>query len=193
MILKGELSSKNNFETINLYAIPALLHRFPVLDRTITKLEIIDRETRKMLQQYYVMYSQSDVTPLYLPRKNGSRGLNNITNQHKNVIFNFGSYLLNPKNNFWSYIKLAGIPRRKIYPQEGTAILWWNWPRYSTTGCHEETATEIHHQICMYQHTAGGTQKKEYAPQFAKYLDQPHVDKVRSTQWLKSSTLKKSK
>ena len=62
MILKSKLSSKHIFEAINSYAILALLYGFPVLNRTITKLEIINRETRKMLQKYHVMHSQSDVT-----------------------------------------------------------------------------------------------------------------------------------
>ena len=34
--------------------------------------------------------------------------------------------------------------------------------------------------------------RKNTHGQFAKYLDQPHVDKERSSQWLKSSTLKRS-
>ena len=34
--------------------------------------------------------------------------------------------------------------------------------------------------------------RKNMHGQFAKYLDQPHVDKERSNQWLKSSTLKRS-
>ena len=95
MILKSELSSKHTFEAINSYAIPALSYGFPVLDWTITELEIIDRETRKMLQQYHAMHSQSDVTRLYLPRKNGGRELINITTHYKNAIINFSSYLLN--------------------------------------------------------------------------------------------------
>ena len=69
MILKSELSSKHTFEAINSYAIPALSYGFPVLDWTITELEIIDRETRKMLQQYYAMHSKSDLTWLHLPTK----------------------------------------------------------------------------------------------------------------------------
>ena len=32
--------------------------------------------------------------------------------------------------------------------------------------------------------------RKDMHGQFAKYLEQPHVDKNRSNQWLKSSTLK---
>ena len=50
MILKSELSSKYIFEAVNLYAIPALSYGFLVINWTITELEIIDRETRKMLQ-----------------------------------------------------------------------------------------------------------------------------------------------
>ena len=100
MILKSELSSKHIFEAINSYAILALLYGFPVLNRTITKLEIINRETRKMLQKYPVMHSQSDVTWLYLPRKNGGRGLIKITNHYKNVIINFSGYLLNSEEQF---------------------------------------------------------------------------------------------
>ena len=60
----------------------------------------IDRETRKMLQQYHAMHSQSDVTRLYLPRNNGGRGLINITNHYKNVIINFRTYLLNSEEQF---------------------------------------------------------------------------------------------
>ena len=93
------------------------------------------------------MHSQSDITRLYLPRKNGGRGLINIPNHYKNAIINFSSYLLNSEEEF---LKL-------------TAILWWNWPWYSTTCCHEEIAAKNHHQIRTYQQTGGRTQKKEYA------------------------------
>ena len=46
-----------------------------MLNWTITELEIIDRKTRKMLQQYHAAHSQSDVTRLYIRRKKGGRGL----------------------------------------------------------------------------------------------------------------------
>ena len=84
----------------NSYAIPALSYGFPVLDWTITELKIIDRETRKMLQQYHAMHSQSDVTRLYLLRKNGGRGLINITNHYRNAIINFSSSILNSEEQF---------------------------------------------------------------------------------------------
>ena len=85
MILKIQLSSKHTFEAINSYSIPARSYGFPVLDWTITQLEITDRKTGKMMQQYHVMHSQSDLTPLYILRKNGGRGLINITNHYNNA------------------------------------------------------------------------------------------------------------
>ena len=91
---------KHTFEAINSYAILSLLHGFPVFNRTITELEIINRETRKMLQKYHAMHSQSDVTRLYLPRKNDGRRLIKITNHYKNVIINFSNYLLNSEEQF---------------------------------------------------------------------------------------------
>ena len=104
MILKSEISSKHTFETINSYAISALSYEFPVLDWTITELEIFDRETRKMLQQYHNMHSQGDVTRLYLLRKNSGRGSMNITKHYKNVVINFSSYLLNSEEQFLKLI-----------------------------------------------------------------------------------------
>ena len=61
---------------------------------------LIDREIRKMLQQYHTMHSQSDVTQLYTSRKTGGKGLINITNHYKNTIINFSSYLLNSEEQF---------------------------------------------------------------------------------------------
>ena len=48
MTLKRVNFQVNTFEAINSYAIPELSYGFPVLDWTITDLEIIDRETRKI-------------------------------------------------------------------------------------------------------------------------------------------------
>ena len=97
MIVKSELSSKDTFEAINLYAILALSYGFPVLDWAITESEIIHREMGKMLQQYYVMHSQSCLTQLYLLRKNGGT---HTTNHYKNAVIDFRSYLSNSEEQF---------------------------------------------------------------------------------------------
>ena len=99
MILKSELNSQNSINAINMYAVPTITYGIPILDWTITELEVFDRETRKLLQQYNFMIIQSDVTWLYIPRRKGSRGLINICEHYKNAIINFGAYLLNSEED----------------------------------------------------------------------------------------------
>ena len=50
IIMKNDLNSQKTINAINMYAVPFLAYGIPVLDWTVTKLEIVDRETRKMLQ-----------------------------------------------------------------------------------------------------------------------------------------------
>ena len=64
-----------------------------------------------MLQQYHARHIQSDVTRLYLPRKNGGRGLINIANHHKNAIINFSSYLLKSEEQFMKLISNWQVTR----------------------------------------------------------------------------------
>ena len=82
-----------------MYAVPSLAYGMPILDWTMTELEVVDRETRKLLQQHHMMHIQSDVTQLYLPRRNGGRGLINICDDYKNAIINFDTYLLNSEED----------------------------------------------------------------------------------------------
>lgn len=56
MILKSELNSQNSINAINMYAVPTITYGIPILDWTITELEVVDRETRKLLQQYHFMH-----------------------------------------------------------------------------------------------------------------------------------------
>ena len=193
MILKSELSSKHAFEAINLYAIPALLYGFPVLDWTITELKIIDRETRKMLLQYHAMHNQSDVTRLYLPRKNGDRGLINMTNHYNNAIINFSSCLLNSEEQFLKLTSNWQITR-------GEKPIHQKAQRYCDEIGHDiqqlaamrKLPRKIAIKSAHINKLEAELKRKNMHGQFAKYLDQPHVDKERSNQWLKSSTLKRS-
>ena len=193
MILKSELSNKHTFEVINSYTIAALLHRFPVLDWIITQLEIIDRETRKMLQQYHAMHSQSDMTQLYLPRKNGGRWFINITKHYKNAIINFSSYLLNSEEQFLELTSNWQVTRgEKSIHQKAQQ-------------CYNEIGHDIQQLAAMRKlpliftikssrinKLEAGLKRKNMHGQFTKYFEQPYVNKERSNQWLKSSTLKRS-
>ena len=94
-ILKSELNGKNTIEAINAYAVPALSYGFAVLDWSITELEELDRNTRNLLKTNKIMHKQSSVERLYLPRKEGGRGLLNITKLYKRCIINTFHYISN--------------------------------------------------------------------------------------------------
>ena len=77
--IKSDLNSKNTMTAINTYALPALSYGFVVLDWSITNLNIIDRETRNILKKNHAIQNTSNTLRLYIPRKNGGRGLLNVT------------------------------------------------------------------------------------------------------------------
>ena len=82
-IIKTSLNSKKPIDAVNTFTTPTISYGFAVLDWSVTELEAIDRETRKVLKKYHLLNNNSDVTRLYLPRRDGGRGLVNITHQYK--------------------------------------------------------------------------------------------------------------
>ena len=151
-----------------------------MLDWTITELEIIDRETRKMLQQYHAMHSQSDVTRLYLLRKNGGRGLINIT---KNAIIIFSSYFLDTEKQFRKLTSNWQLTR-------GEKSIHQKAQRHC-----DEIGHDIHQLAAMgkllrkitiksacINKLEAELKRKNLHGQFARYPDQPYVHKERSNQ-----------
>ena len=92
-ILKTSLNSKNTIQAINTFAVPAISYGFQVLDWSITELEDIDRQTRNVLRKNHMLHNISDVDRLYVSRKNGGRGLLNITDLYKSQIITYCQYL----------------------------------------------------------------------------------------------------
>ena len=129
---------------------------------------------------------------MYLPRKNGGRRLINITNHYENAIINFSSYLVISEEQFLKLTSNWQVTREKFIHQKAQ--------RYC-----DEIGNDIQQPVAMKKLPRKITiksarinkleaelKRKNMHGQFAKYLDQPHVDKERSNQWLKSSTLKRS-
>eukprot|EP00111_Clytia_hemisphaerica_P006903 TCONS_00020006-protein len=94
-ILKSSLNSKNTIQAINTFAVPSISYGFQVLDWSVTELEDIDRQTRNVLRQHHMLHLKSDVARVYIPRRNGGRGLLNITDLYKKQIIQYSKYLKN--------------------------------------------------------------------------------------------------
>ena len=193
MLLKSELNSLNTISAINSYAVPALSYGFPVLDWTTTELETIDRETRKVLQSFHMMHSQTDITRLYIPRKDGGRGLINIVEHFKNSIINFSSYLLTTDETYLNLVSNWQINRgtksihamAQSYSQELNLEIQQLSTLRKSQRKNQIRKTRLETKIDLLK-------SKKLHGQYFELLNEPHVDKIATTTWMRSSTLKRS-
>ena len=77
-ILKSKLNSGNVETTINSRALAVIRYSAGLIKWTKDELRTIDRKTRKAMTMHRVLHPQGDVDRLYIPRKNGGRGMNSV-------------------------------------------------------------------------------------------------------------------
>lgn len=94
LILKSELSGKNKLHAIGNLAVPVAEYSFGIIDWTKAELQELDRRTRKLLTINGLLHPRADVDRLYVPRKEGGRGLRQLEAANENCIVNFAKYLL---------------------------------------------------------------------------------------------------
>ena len=69
-----ELSAKNKIQAIGYLAVPALRYSFGIVNWHQEELQKLDRKT-KLLTIHGQYHPKTDVDRLYVPRKQGGRGL----------------------------------------------------------------------------------------------------------------------
>ncbi|XP_044760303.1 uncharacterized protein LOC123317758 [Coccinella septempunctata] len=77
-VLRTQLSAKNKIMAINSWAIPTFNYTAGILSWSKTELEEVDRSIRTLLTQHGMLHPNSAVERLYLPRKEGGRGMTNL-------------------------------------------------------------------------------------------------------------------
>jgi len=192
-IMKTEINSKNTISAINTYAVPSLAYDFAILDWSITELEVIDCETRKLIQKHHLMHTLSDVTRLYLPRKNGGRGLINITSHYKNAIINFSSYMLKSEEYLLNTASNWQLTRGDKFIHTKASIycnelnLDFEEIRRATKQQRKVNIKNARTRLLNNEFSHKLTHE-----QLIRYQNEPHVDKDTSISWLKSSMLKRA-
>ena len=94
IIMKTYLSGLNKIRAMNTWALPALGYSFGILKWNQTELDAIDRWLRVTMTKFRMHHPRSSIMRLYLPRKNGGRGLLNIKNMHNHEINELRKYFL---------------------------------------------------------------------------------------------------
>ena len=192
-ILKSSLNSKNTIQAINTYAVPSLSYGFVVLDWSITELECIDRQTRNILRQYHMLHLNSDVERVYISRKNGGRGLLNITDLYKNQIINYSTYLKNSTEHLMTLVSTSQTSRgsKSIHQKAETYLRELQIDEDQTNQLNnQQLKSRI--KTLRTNHKVGILKTKPMHGQYFNTLDQPHIDKTVSLSWLRSSTLKRT-
>ena len=79
-VLKSKLNSGNLVRGANTWAVSLLRYSSAFVSWRKSELQAIDRKTRKLFTIYGALHPKSDVDRLYIPRKEGGRGLISIEN-----------------------------------------------------------------------------------------------------------------
>ena len=77
-ILKSKLNGGNLVQGVNTWAVSLLRYSAAFVSWRKSGLQAIDRKTRKLFNIYGALHPKSDVNRLYIPRKEGGRGLISI-------------------------------------------------------------------------------------------------------------------
>ena len=76
--MKSKLNSGNLVRGVNTWAVSLLRYSAGFVSWRKNELQAIDRKTRKLFTIYGALHPKSDVDRLYIPRKEGGRGLISI-------------------------------------------------------------------------------------------------------------------
>ena len=74
-VLKSKLNCWNLVRGVNTWAVSLLRYSAAFVSWRKSELQAIDRKTRKLFTIYGALHPKSDVDRLYIPRKEGGRGL----------------------------------------------------------------------------------------------------------------------
>jgi hypothetical protein len=93
LILSTELSAKNKMQAIGSLAISVLRYSFGFINWHQEEIQKLDRKTRKMLTIHRQHHRKADIDRLYVPRKDGERGLMQIEGAYITEVIKLKEYV----------------------------------------------------------------------------------------------------
>ena len=104
-ILRSELNARNRIDVINSLVLPVVTYSFTIINWSLTKIKKIDSKIRKLLTMHRMYHPKSDVHRLYLPRKEGDRGLVQLELSLKTSVIGMDIYLNNTNERMLNFVK----------------------------------------------------------------------------------------
>jgi hypothetical protein len=113
LILSTELNAKNKIQAIVSLAVPVRQYSFGIIDWKISEIQQMDRKTRKLLTMYGVHHPKADIDRLYLPRREGGRGLVELENAYKSSIVGLSEYIKQATDRYTSMLRTHEAKKAK--------------------------------------------------------------------------------
>ena len=193
LILRTELNGRNKMEAINSLAVPVVQYSFGIIDWKISEVKKIDTKTRKLLNMHKMLHPKADVERLYLPRKDGGRGLIELETAFKAATIGLDHYLKYkdgqyPKQVFHferSKVKYSITKNAARFKSEVNMPEFVNVEEKSAS----ENAKSLKHMFKFKMKSLKEEKWKNKAlhGQYPKILEKPHVDSVTTNKWLSSN------
>ena len=92
-VLKSELNAKNKLEAINTLAIHVETYSLNVVNWNLDEIKRIDRKIRKLMTLNRIHHPKADMSRMYIPRKEGGRGMTNLEMAYKTTTIGLNSCL----------------------------------------------------------------------------------------------------
>ena len=188
-VLKSDLNSSNKIKAINTWAMPSLTYGYGVIKWSITDLETIDTRTRKLLTMNSMFHKKSDITRLYMQRSEGGRGLLSASQQYKEAIINL-AHIENSKDK---YIKIV----KEWDAKESDSIMKKAQKYAEELNLNLDdlkSKTKLQCKSTIKEARLGKLKEKLRAKplqgQFYQMIEQGHIDKKATFEWMKGTGLK---
>ena len=111
-ILKSSLNSRNMITAINSRAVSIIRYTGGIIDWNTDELQKLDRKTRKLLTTYGVFHQKGDVDRLYIPRKEGGRGLMGIEDIIRIEEGSLFQYVSDSQEEFLKEVEREGLLKK---------------------------------------------------------------------------------
>lgn len=100
-ILQSKLNAKAMVTSMNTWAMPYLSYSFGVVKWFTSDLKAIDIQVRKLMTRHGIHHPHASVNRLYIPRKDGGRGLQSVEAVHHRAVMEMRKYFIEKNSPFF--------------------------------------------------------------------------------------------
>ena len=190
LILRTELDGRNKIEAINSLAAPVVQYSFGIIDWKISELKKIDPKTGKLLNMHKMLHPKADVERLYIPTKDGGRGVIDVETAFKTAAIGLNHNLKHKERQYTKQVleherykaKHSITKTAAKFKREVTIPEIDNREDKSAS----ENAKALKHTFKSKMKSMKEEKWKNKAlhVQYPRNLEKPHVDTVTTNKWL---------